>query len=78
MMMKALGPEVLQMCQSLMVRMLRGAGSAQRPMAFKQHANDVNTFPIPSMGQTGIFTYMKWLIFYGRCSEIYHTWILWV
>jgi len=30
---KALGPEVLQMCQSLMVRMLRVCSPAQRPMA---------------------------------------------
>ena len=25
---------------------------------------------------TGIFTYV-WLIFYGKCRQIHHTWMLW-
>ena len=49
------------MCQSLMVRMLRGATvqPAQRPMAFKQQANDVNTYISHTIHGTGIFTYMN-------------------
>jgi len=26
---------------------------------------------------TGIFQHI-WLFFYGKCSEIYHTWMVWV
>ena len=25
----------------------------------------------------GIFTYI-WLIFYGKCTEVYHAWMIWV
>ena len=30
----------------------------------------------PTPSTCGIFTYIWW-IFYGKCTEIYHTWIVW-
>ena len=33
-------------------------------------------YPYSIHGTGGVFTYI-WLIFYGKCMEIYHTWMVW-
>ena len=39
-------------------------------------SSDFSSVSIPIRSMYGIVTYI-WLIFYGKCREIYHTWSIW-